>query len=262
MVDLSEMKKAFKGNFDNAFDLFRAFQILLTLNLYEVDTDLKHDLYQSDSLYVNETVPILASDKRVMRFKDFIIEKEGTKENILTKALSDGEHQYLHSMGICLLFKDTNSLFLLDEPETHFNPDWKAKFISTLRECLSKTEIKTNENKAMRDLLITTHSPFIVSDCYEEGVLLFKKNDEQKVVTAERPGFNTFGASVNLITIELFNRVDTIGDLANEKILEFERQVEKGENLEQLKDKIFETLGDSVERTMLINRLIEKRKKS
>ncbi|UZD22299.1 restriction system-associated AAA family ATPase [Algoriphagus halophytocola] len=250
LIEISEMKKAFQGNFEDAFELFRTFQTLLSLNLYEVDIKLKQDLYRSGSLYVNETVPTLPSDKRIMRFKDFTIEKQGTRDDILSKSLSDGEHQYLHALGICLLFKDTNSLFLLDEPETHFNPDWRAKFISTLRDCLAQPR-----QKNMRELLITSHSPFIISDSHEENVLVFKKDDETRVVTAERPGFNTFGASVNQITIDIFERVDTIGDLANSEITSYETRFKEGENPEILIKEINSRLGDSVEKTILINRI-------
>lgn len=250
LIEISEMKKAFQGNFEDAFELFRTFQILLTLNLFEVDIKLKQDLYRSGSLYVNETVPTLPSDRRIMRFKDFTIEKEGTRDDILSKSLSDGEHQYLHAIGICLLFKNSNSLFLLDEPETHFNPDWRARFISTLRDCLVQSD-----KKNMRELLITSHSPFIVSDSHEENVLVFKKNDETRVVTAERPGFNTFGASVNQITIDIFERDDTIGDLANSEISTFETRFKNGDNPNALVKEINLRLGDSVEKTILINRI-------
>lgn len=253
LIEISEMKKAFQGNFEDAFELFRTFQTLLTLNLYEVDVKLKQDLYRSGSLYVNETVPTLPSDKRIMRFKDFTIEKQGTRDDILSKSLSDGEHQYLHAMGICLLFKDTNSLFLLDEPETHFNPDWRAKFISTLRDCLAQPR-----QKNMRELLITSHSPFIVSDSHEENVLVFKKNDETRVVTADRPGFNTFGASVNQITIKVFGKSETIGNYSKETLDDLYRRLEDGEDKEKLIDEAFRILGDSVERVIFVNRASEK----
>src|SRR5690606_7169223 len=125
----------------------------------------------------------------IMRFKHFDIEKEKVGKSLLSKSLSDGEHQFLHAMGLCLLFKNTNSLFLLDEPETHFNPDWRAKFISILRDCL-KTD--GSDHAYLRELLITSHSPFIISDSHEENVLIFRKNDDTGVVTVERPDFNTF----------------------------------------------------------------------
>ncbi len=111
-------------------------QVLLTLNLYSVSDALKSDLYTSTSHYVGETVPTLASDQRIMRFKFVRFTKQGVAQSMMLKELSDGEHQLLHSLGLCLLFRETNSLFLLDEPETHFNPDWRANFITRLRQCL------------------------------------------------------------------------------------------------------------------------------
>lgn len=255
LIELSEMKRAFQGNFESAFELFRAFQILFTLNLFDVDFQLKKDLYKSGSLYVNETVPILSSDKRIMRFKDFTIEKEGTRDDILSKSLSDGEHQYLHAIGICLLFKDTNSLFLLDEPETHFNPDWRAKFISTLRDCLAQPR-----QNNMRELLITSHSPFIISDSHEENVLVFKKDRKTGVVTVDRPGFNTFGASVNQITLKVFEKHETIGGFANSVYDELYERLEKDEDPDNLIQIANDRLGDSVEKVMFVNKALEKKK--
>jgi restriction system-associated AAA family ATPase len=40
----------------SALNLFQSFQTLLTLNLYKVDDETKAELYQSGSLYVNETI--------------------------------------------------------------------------------------------------------------------------------------------------------------------------------------------------------------
>jgi len=258
LIGLSEMKKAFRAHFNNdPFELFRAFQILLTLNLYDVEKKTKQDLYKSGSLYVNETVPILASEKRIMRFKDFFIAKENTRGDVLSKALSDGEHQYLHAMGLCLLFKNTNSLFLLDEPETHFNPDWRAKFISTLRDCLAKEE---KDKTYLRDLLITSHSPFIISDSHEENVLVFKKDLKTGKVTADRPGFNTFGASVNQITLKIFEKHETIGNYANSVYTNLYERLESGEDTDLLIQKANDELGDSVEKVMFVNKALDKKK--
>lgn len=248
------LKAAFESHFDTPFELFEAFQILLTLNLYDVSIELKQDLYNSDSLYVTETVPVLASDKRIFRFKDLEIDKDHAGSAVYNKSLSDGEHQYLHAMGICLLFKDTNSLFLMDEPETHFNPDWRAKLISTLKDCFSKGE----EKSILRDILITSHSPFIVSDCYQENVLVFRKDEETNKVTCERPGFKTYGASVNQINISIFDKIETIGGMAQDEIDGLYQRLEDGEEKEKL---IGETdkLGDSIEKTLFLSKVKEKK---
>lgn len=74
-------QQAFRENFDgSALALFQAFQVLLTLNLYAVSDVLKADLYTSTSHYVSETVPTLASDQRIMRFKFMRFTKQGVAE--------------------------------------------------------------------------------------------------------------------------------------------------------------------------------------
>lgn len=248
----AETKKAFNANFDNdPIKLFQSFQILLTLNLYEVSDELKQELYQSTSLYVNETVPVLASDKRIMRFKDLEIDNGANADGIYNKSLSDGEHQFLHAMGVCLLFKNSSSLFLLDEPETHFNPDWRSLFISTLRDCLEQ-----KDDKIHSEFIITSHSPFIVSDCRKENVLVFEKQKgKSRKVKVSRPDFNTFGASVNLLTHKLFHKEQTISEIANKRLNDVMKKFKKGKlNLEQ-SISMANQLGDSVEKLIIIDEL-------
>jgi restriction system-associated AAA family ATPase len=249
-------QEAFRENFDYEINrsplaLFQALQVLLTLNLYSVSDGLKADLYGSDSHYASETVPTLASDERIMRFKNFCFAKRGVKKKMLLKELSDGEHQLLHSLGVCLLFRNTHSLFLLDEPETHFNPDWRASFISRLRQCLPA------ESGAAQEMLITTHSPFLISDSHPEKVLVFAKNGDG-AVSVGNPEYNTLGASVNKITMETFDKRETIGERAREVLAEFAALKEQpGTNLQALATEIQQAIGDSVERTLLIKEILD-----
>jgi restriction system-associated AAA family ATPase len=247
-----ETKQAFAYNFDSALELFQAFQILLTLNLHTVNEKLKKELYQSTSLFVNETVPTLPSDERVMRFKDLWIQKSGVTENILSKSLSDGEHQFLHSLGLCLLYKDKKCLFLLDEPETHFNPGWRAKFISSIRDCFNDEDSEST----MREMLITTHTPFLISDSKKEYVLVFNKNTESKKVEVTRPDYNTLGASINKITMKSFGKIETIGGYAEKQLNEIKDRFEAGAAKQELIDEVNNLLGDSVEKVLFIKRVL------
>lgn len=248
-------KEAFRLHFGSAKELFQAFQILLALNLYSVSDKLKKELYESSSLYVNETVPVLPSDERIMQFKDLVLQKCGVKNTIYSKSLSDGEHQFMHSLGLCLLYKDDNCLFLLDEPETHFNPDWRAKFISRLRACFAEGKAKDT----MREMLITTHTPFLISDSKPEYVLLFEKSKGSNNVTVSLPKFNTLGASINKITIEAFGNKETIGGYAKTKLDEFDKRLKQGEDQELIINEVNETLGDSVEKILFINSILKRR---
>lgn len=257
-------KKAFRENFDYAFfksplGLFRAFQVLLTLNLYPVSNALKDDLYKSTSHYVTETVPTLASDERVMRFKFVRFNKQGVAQPMMLKELSDGEHQLLHSLGLCLLFRNTNSLFLLDEPETHFNPDWRASFISRLRQCLPGDRDVDVDVDVGQEMLITTHSPFLISDSKPDKVLVFKKDKASGAVSISQPNYNTLGASINKITMNTFGKRETIGGCAQLLLEALRTRFELGgENNDELIAEIQQQLGDSVEKVLLIKTILDR----
>ena len=247
-----ETKNAFRANFDNSpLALFQALQVLLALNLYSVSEVLKSDLYTSTSHYVSETVPTLASDERIMRFKNFYFTKQGVTEPMLLKELSDGEHQLLHSLGLCLLFSNTRSLFLLDEPETHFNPSWRASFITRLGRCLG------GENGSQTEMLITTHSPFLISDSTPDKVLVFSKNQDTGDVSINPPEYNTLGASINKITHETFEKCETIGDGAQKVLQQLLTDPMSKTDPHGLARKIMDTVGDSIERTLAVHALLQ-----
>lgn len=244
-------QQAFRESFSDGRTLFQAFQVLLTLNLYTVSDQLKSDLYRSDSHYVSETVPKLASDERVMRFKFVRFAKKDVKKPLMLKSLSDGEHQLLHSLGLCVLFRDTNSLFLLDEPETHFNPDWRASFISRLKQGLK------GRKGVGQEMFITTHSPFLISDSKPDKVLVFEKDTATGVVSISPPGYNTLGASINKITMTTFQKEETIGGIAQEQLEVFRKRFLAGAEAPMvLAQQIERELGDSVEKILLIKEIL------
>ncbi|WP_028581999.1 restriction system-associated AAA family ATPase [Desulfogranum japonicum] len=245
-------RQAFRENFDfelnrSPIALFQAFQVLLTLNLFAVSDSLKADLYQSESHYVSETVPTLASDERIMRFKFVKFRKTDVAEPVMLKNLSDGEHQLLHTLGLCLLFKNTQSLFLLDEPETHFNPDWRANFITRLHQSFNGSD--------HQEMLVTTHTPFLISDSRPEKVLVFNK--AYGVVSVSHPDYNTLGASINKITMATFGKRETIGGFAQGKLQKFRQDFEEGKDRERLIAEINRQLGDSVEKVLLIKTILD-----
>jgi restriction system-associated AAA family ATPase len=245
-------RQAFRENFDfevnrSPIALFQAFQVLLTLNHFAVSDSLKADLYQSDSHYVSETVPTLASDERIMRFKFVKFSKTYIDEPVMLKNLSDGEHQLLHTLGLCLLFKNTQSLFLLDEPETHFNPDWRANFVTRLHQSFNGSD--------GQEMLVTTHTPFLISDSRPEKVLVFNKSDG--VVSVSHPDYNTLGASINKITMATFGKRETIGGHAQAMLDGLRRRFVQGEDKAQLIVEINRQLGDSVEKLLLIKTILD-----
>lgn len=245
-------KKVFKDNFKSIFKLFQAFQLLYTLNYHSLDEAIKTDVYQSKGYYTDGKIPEPSPYEQSFHFLNYFIakEKDGEVEELLLKNLSDGEQQFLHSLGICLMLKNRNALLLLDEPETHFNPDWRSKFIRTLKDSL---EI-SNSNNLMRDILITSHSPFIISDCKKDKVLVFKNGQ------VSNPKINTYGTSVHKILEEVFGKEDTISEMALDELEKLKNmQMETLEDIQKIKE-ASRIVGESLEKVLLFRELLLKEK--
>ena len=259
-------KKAFQFHFeDKPLKLFELFQLLLVLDNYEITVEEKQRTFNSKNVFVKNDLqrkPI--EEERILRFKDFLIKKEDIKKSIYTKNLSDGEHQFLHTLGLCLLFKDTRCLFLLDEPETHFNPSWKAKYVSSIVKSFKK---QSNNRPVLRDMFISTHSPFLISDCQPENVLFFSRNSKTNKVessSAHKLRINTYGTSVEIIMDVLFGYNQSIGDLAKNELRKIKYEnINNHEDIENIKLSL-EHLGHSIEKDMVfarLNRIAKKMKK-
>jgi restriction system-associated AAA family ATPase len=257
----ADTKKAFQQNFKGGiFELFQAFQILYTLSYRITDFSTKSDVYESKGYYTQGKVSIPGPSERVFYFLDYYISKKikGTEvvKELLLKQLSDGEQQFLHSLGICLMLKNKRALLLLDEPETHFNPDWRSRFISILGKSLTAAE----SNNMMRDVLVTSHSPFIISDCLPDKVIYFRRNKDNprftEAISAREMNFNSFGASVDIILEVLFGKRQTIGNVAKHRLQYDLSVVKTKDDVDAIKEEISE-LGESIEKDILLAALNE-----
>jgi hypothetical protein len=107
-------------------------------------------------------------------------------------------------------------------------------------------------------MLITTHTPFLISDSTPDKVLVFNKDKEKSEVTVSNPEYNTLGASINKITMATFDKRETIGGLAQSLLNDFKAISEKQEtDKTQLIKDINNKLGDSVEKVLLIKTILD-----
>ena len=75
--------------------------------------------------------------------------------NILTFGeLSEGEQQLLTVLGLLKFTQDNESLFLLDEPDTHLNPIWKLDYINLLKDVVGEQDTS--------HIIICTHDPLVI----------------------------------------------------------------------------------------------------
>jgi restriction system-associated AAA family ATPase len=257
-------KAAFKEHFGTGLACFHFFRLLYELNAHFLDDETKENVYRSKGVYTDGKLPVGNPKQDVFHFLDYYIIKKikgtGEEKDLLLRSFSDGEHQFIHTMGICLLLKNRRSLLLLDEPETHFNPSWRAKFIKTLNDTITASSTGNDYNiHLLKDILLTSHSPFIISDCLPDNVVLFEKdekgNTRAKKVSELENSFNTYGTSVELILDRLFNYEQSIGDLSYSVLesIDFD-SIKSNEEIEKVKSKL-KKLGESIEKDMVLARL-------
>lgn len=195
--------------------------------------------------------------QKVFRFErvEFISKKSDKAVDYVS--LSDGEHQFAQLLGTLCMASFPNVLFLLDEPESHFNPKWRVDFISNLmglptisdKECSDEGKRSGNSSAAIQDCLITTHSPFVPSDMDRENVLIFSKSDEGKI-ESRPPRIQTYGSKFDAILAECFDISPQISGLPRDQIKELMIDGTK----EQIQDAIA-NLGESTERMKLAAKL-------
>jgi ABC-type multidrug transport system ATPase subunit len=167
----------------------------------------------------------------------------------MTTILTQGD-----TMGICLMLKDRRTLLLLDEPETHFNPGWRAKFIKVLSDSIEAG----GGNNLLKDVILTSHSPYIISDCLPNNVIFFSRNGETKKIEAKSAreiGFNTYGTSVEIISDELFGYNQSIGDLSNKILQDIDIAAIKTPSDIAIIKRELNKLGESIEKDLLLSKL-------
>ncbi|MEZ4886301.1 MAG: AAA family ATPase [Chitinophagales bacterium] len=195
---------------------------------------------------------------KYLDFKILKIEEGQPPKELLLRNFSDGEHQFLHTIGICMMLKRRRSLLLLDEPETHFNPSWRAKFIKTLNQSITAGSLNLDNINIhlLKDIILTSHSPFIISDCLPNNVVFFDRDEENKVEarSAKNLGFNTFGASVEYILQRFFKMKNLVSEYSLEQI----KEVVKNGSIEEIEYAI-EYFGESSIKQFLFRKLYEKK---
>lgn len=257
-------RKAFRKLFKNSMECFQAFRLLYELNYYSLSSAKEDEVLESKGIYTEGKISLPDPEHDIFHFLDFYItkktSKDGKTDDILLRSFSDGEHQFLHTMAICLLLKDSDALILLDEPETHFNPNWRSHFISILNESLKRGSLHSghdaNYNNFLKEVLITSHSPFIISDCLPKHVLILKKdkNGKTEANNAAEMNIRTYGTSTNLLTAEIFNQEDSIGAMSYKEMRNIgESMVDKNKAI----DKINALFGESLEKLMYVTQLKE-----
>ncbi|WP_429216262.1 AAA family ATPase [Aeromonas veronii] len=114
--------------------------------------------------------------------------------------LSEGERQLLTVLGLIKFTRNNESLFLLDEPDTHLNPRWKLDYFNRIESILNHNingTVKTAFESCQ--VLLTTHDPLMLTSLSAEQVRVLSWDAENKVKVSESPAVDPHAMGVEAI---------------------------------------------------------------
>lgn len=156
--------------------------------------------------------------------------------------LSEGEQQLLMVLGLLKFTQSKESLFLLDEPDTHLNPAWKFDYLTLIKNVVGQSESS--------QVIISTHDPIVIGGLNKEAVTIFDRTIDGTSV--RMPEVDPKGMGVaGLLTSDLFGLPTTLdpetqGKLERKLQLQYKkgRSDKESEELSQLTQEL-EQLGFS-----------------
>jgi restriction system-associated AAA family ATPase len=244
-----ETRAAFRHYFGTAYELCMAFQRLSMLNDLMVPNKHReriNKLRRSQKIVIRPPVP--AEEDKVFRFESVRLRLRDSTEALDYISISDGEHQFAHIFGTLLIFDHPNVLLLLDEPESHFNPQWRIRFVP---------QVNAIARGKHQCLLLTSHAPFVISDTRADNVYIFKRSDDGKRIEAVSPTTQTYGASFDRLLEDVFGVKPPI----SRKSLTDLNDLKKSTDPAQIEARLDE-FGESVEKFELFERIEQLKKKS
>ncbi len=120
--------------------------------------------------------------------------------------LSEGEQQLLTVLGLMRFTHEDESLFLLDEPDTHLNPIWKLRYFDEIDKVV---KLQNDSAAGSSQLIITTHDPLMIGSLRKEQVRILRCDNGK--TTVEIPDEHPQGMGVaGLLKSELFGLPSTL----------------------------------------------------
>jgi len=133
------------------------------------------------------------------------------------RELSEGEQQLLMVLGLLRFTKEDESLFLLDEPDTHLNPAWSLEYFKML-----ETVVGTQKNS---HILMATHDPLVIAGLERSQVQIMQLDEETSRVSAELPDEEPKGMGIaGLLTSEIYGLRSQL-DLGTLELLDRKREL-------------------------------------
>jgi len=204
-----------------------------------------------DSVFIGFDMQI--EFKGVDRNKEVLF-KNAKSETIKIEELSNGEKELITKAFAIYLSEITDSIILIDEPESSLHPIWQFRITQLYQKIADKYN---------NQIILSTHSPHIVSAVQKEQIrLLIKENNHLSVIS----NFNrSYGVKVDQILLEIFRTNGLRIPEVENKLIQLREMVSSNQydtdKCNALKQELENTIGFDDIDLALIRLEIAKRKK-
>jgi predicted ATPase len=162
-----------------------------------------------ESTYVSELI-------EEVRIRVRLKKNDGT---VTFRELSEGEQQLLTVLGLLRFTSENESLFLLDEPDTHLNPRWCADYLKYLQDFVGQDE----KDSVTSHIVLTTHNPLAIAELVKQQVQILKRDEESRQVSARKPELDPRGMGyAGIVTSDMFGLASAL-DTHTQELLEEKR---------------------------------------
>lgn len=152
------------------------------------------------------------------------VKLKNNSNNVVFQELSEGEQQLLTVLGLLKFTAGEESLFLLDEPDTHLNPKWSVDYIKYLKMFISNDQSDEDQTS---HIVLTTHNPIAIAELEKQQIQILHRKDDQKIY-ADQPDQNPKGMGyAGIITSDMFGLGSSLDKQTNELLIEYQKLVIK-----------------------------------
>jgi len=136
--------------------------------------------------------------------------------SVTFRELSEGEQQLLTVLGLLRFTAEDESLFLLDEPDTHLNPRWCVDYLNYLKSFVGQN----SEGQDNSHIVLTTHNPLAIAELVKEQVQILYRESASRTVRAENPAVDPKGMGfAGIVTSDMFGLGTSLDKATNDDLL-------------------------------------------
>ena len=142
--------------------------------------------------------------------------------SISFRELSEGEQQLLLVLGLLRFTQEEEALFLLDEPDTHLNPQWSVRYLQFIEDIVGK--------QPSSHILMATHDPLVFAGLERTEVRIMQRDSASGKIVAVPPDEDPRGMGIDaILTSKLFGLRASL-DLPTLEDLDLKRKLQAMEN--------------------------------